>query len=69
MPVPIELENFEENMTNKGRRVGKQAEIIPLEHSMRHQVQGLARVQGVSVGSNWKSVEKRYALVKTTLWT
>jgi predicted RNA-binding protein Jag len=57
--VPIELENFDESMTNKGRRVGMQAEMMPLEHSMRHQVHALARVQGVSAGSNSKSVEKR----------
>lgn len=53
------LENFDESIMNNGRKVGRQAEMIPLEHSMRHHVQALASVQGVSVGSNWKSVENR----------
>lgn len=53
------LENFEDIIMKSGRKVGKQAEMIPLEHSIKHQVQALASVHGVSVGSNSNRVENR----------
>lgn len=59
LEVPRVLENFDESIMNSGRKVGRQAEMIPLEHSIKHQVQARASVQGVSVGSNSKSVENR----------
>lgn len=58
-PPPTLLANLDESATNSGRRVGRQAEMIPLAHSMRHHVLAVASVQGVSAGSNWKSEEKR----------
>ncbi|BDD57600.1 hypothetical protein MAP00_002951 [Monascus purpureus] len=54
-------------ITASGRRVGMQAEMIPLEDSMRHQVQASPSVQVVSVGWNLKRVVNRNILVNTTL--
>ena len=52
LEVPARLPNLDENITNSGRSVGMQAEMIPLEVSIRHQVQASAKVQDVSVGWN-----------------
>jgi hypothetical protein len=59
LDVPARLPNFDESITNNGRSVGMQAEMIPLDVSIRHQVQASARVQDTSVGSNLKRVENR----------
>lgn len=57
--VPDWLENLDETIKNNGRRVGMQADIIPVEDSTIHQVQAFPSVQAISVGLNSKRVVKR----------
>lgn len=61
------LSNCDRTMEKSGRKVGRQAEIIPLPHSTTHQVQAFASVHDMSVASNSKRVRNRYMLVNTTL--
>lgn len=57
--MPDWLENLDETIKNNGRRVGMQADIIPVEDSTIHQVQDFPSVQAISVGLNSKRVVKR----------
>ena len=60
-PVPREIEPKIRGMRREkmGRRVGRQAEMMPEAHSTTHQVQAAERVQDMSAGWKRKSVLNR----------
>lgn len=56
---PLLLLNREESIIRRGRNVGRQAEMIPMEHSTTHQVQAVDNVHDISEAWNWNSVVNR----------